>query len=145
PAAPRDHHRGRSAHRCPDRRRSGRHDAHHRTRRPRRTARSAADVMAVPAPRTIHLTTDDAVRLAVQLYGAGDTRVLLVPGTFSNHTFWLGTRGVGFARYLADHEGCETWSLDPRGHGASQRPGRREHWDFDDWARHDVVSAIRAA
>lgn len=97
-----------------------------------------------PAAHTSFLTTDDGVRLALHQLGDGGTRVLLVAGTFSNHTFWLGTRGIGFARHLAG-EGYETWTLDPRGHGASQQPARGQRWDFDDWARHDVATAIRAA
>lgn len=69
---------------------------------------------------------------------------LLVPGTFSNHTYWLGTRGRGFAHYLAER-GYESWTLDPRGHGASQKPGPGDRWDFDRWARYDVPAAIVAA
>ena len=90
------------------------------------------------------LTADD-VRLAIHCLGEpGGIPVLLVPGTFSNHTFWLGTRGTGFARALAA-DGYEAWVLDPRGHGDSQRPRRGQHWDFDHWARYDVPAAIRAA
>lgn len=92
----------------------------------------------------IYLTTDDDVRIAVHPHGTGSVRALLVPGTFSNHTFWLGTKRVGFARFLAEH-GLETWALDPRGHGASERETRGRRWDFDDWARHDVATAILAA
>jgi pimeloyl-ACP methyl ester carboxylesterase len=69
--------------------------------------------------------------------------VLLVPGTFSNHTFWLGTRGIGFARTLAD-AGFEACVLDPRGHGASDRPAKHDKWDIDDWAREDVPTVLRA-
>ena len=70
-------------------------------------------------------------------------RVLLVPGTFSNHTFWLGTRGVGFARTLSD-AGYDAYVLDPRGHGFSARPSKTDKWDIDDWAREDVPTALRA-
>jgi oxygen-independent coproporphyrinogen-3 oxidase len=95
--------------------------------------------------RIDRLVTGDGVALALHHLGATtDPHVLLVPGTFSNHTFWLGTRGTGFARAAAD-AGFQTWSLDPRGHGASQRPRRHERWDFDDWAREDVPAALRAA
>lgn len=93
---------------------------------------------------TLELRAEDGVRLA--LHGLGPpqgTPVVLVPGTFSNHTFWLGTRGTGFARALAD-AGYPAFALDPRGHGASQRPGPRDRWTFDDWARRDVPAAIRA-
>ncbi|MEX2281590.1 MAG: alpha/beta fold hydrolase [Gemmatimonadota bacterium] len=68
--------------------------------------------------------------------------VLLVPGTFSNHTFWLGTRGIGFARALVE-DGFEACALDPRGHGESQKPKAGERWDFDHWAREDVPTALR--
>jgi predicted alpha/beta hydrolase len=87
----------------------------------------------------------DDVRLALhRIPHPGAPRVLLVPGTFSNHTYWLGTRGTGFARFLAT-AGFEPWALDPRGHGASQRAERRDRWDFDDWARIDIPAAMRAA
>lgn len=94
--------------------------------------------------RTRYLLTRDGVRIA--LHGLGDPGphpVLLVPGTFSSSSFWFGTRGIGFGRFLAGH-GFEAFSLDPRGHGASARPHRGERWDFDDWARHDIATAIRA-
>jgi oxygen-independent coproporphyrinogen-3 oxidase len=75
--------------------------------------------------------------------GPDATPVLLVPGTFSNHTFWFGTRGIGFARDLVAR-GFEAVVLDPRGHGKSQRPKRADRWDFDDWAREDVPTALRS-
>lgn len=100
---------------------------------------------APPAARLEFLHAADGVRLAVHRMGpAGATPVVLLPGTFSNHTFWIGTRGTGFARALAA-AGFEAWALDPRGHGASQRPDRGEPWDFDDWARQDVPAALAAA
>lgn len=97
------------------------------------------------AVRTLEVRADDGVRLAIHCLGDPEAvPVLLVPGTFSNHTFWLGTRGTGFARALAA-AGFDAWALDPRGHGASQRPRARDRWDFDDWARRDVPAAVRAA
>lgn len=88
--------------------------------------------------------TADGVRVALHRLGqAGAPRVLLIPGTFSNHTFWLGTRGVGFARTLAD-AGYEAWVLDPRGHGLSDKPERKQRWDIDDWARKDLPTALHA-
>lgn len=93
---------------------------------------------------TVELRAADGVALA--MHGLGPERgtpVVLVPGTFSNSTFWLGTRGTGFARALAG-AGYRAHALDPRGHGASQRPGPGDHWTFDDWARRDVPAAIRA-
>ncbi len=91
------------------------------------------------------LTASDGVRLAVHRVGpAGGVPVLLVPGTFSNHTFWLGTRGTGLARDLAAH-GYDAWVLDPRGHGESERAPAGANWRFDDWARRDATAAIDAA
>jgi pimeloyl-ACP methyl ester carboxylesterase len=91
-----------------------------------------------------HLLTGDGVRIA--LHRLGNPRgapVLLIPGTFSNSTFWLGTRGVGFGRSLAD-DGYDVRVLDPRGHGESDRPQKHHRWDFDDWAREDIPTALRA-
>ena len=85
----------------------------------------------------------DGTRLA--LFRAGDlaaTPVVLMPGTFSNHTFWLGTRGHGFAWSLAE-AGFEAAVLDPRGHGASEQHGGRS-WRFEDWARVDLPAAVEA-
>jgi pimeloyl-ACP methyl ester carboxylesterase len=94
--------------------------------------------------RVEFLRTPDDTRIALHRLGdAHDTPVLLIPGTFSNHTFWLGTRGVGFARTLSD-AGFEACVLDPRGHGLSDRPTRKQDWDIDDWARADVPTALRA-
>lgn len=89
-------------------------------------------------------TTQDGVRIALHRLGSRHhVPVLLVPGTFSNHTFWFGTRGIGFARALVQ-AGFEACALDPRGHGESQRPAAADRWDFDDWARQDVVCVLRS-
>jgi len=89
--------------------------------------------------------TPDGVRIAVHRAGPeGGTRVVLVPGAFSNHEFWLGTRGTGFGRELAGR-GWEAWAVDPRGHGESDRPAAGEHWGFRDWIRHDLPTVLRAA
>jgi oxygen-independent coproporphyrinogen-3 oxidase len=96
-------------------------------------------------PRIETLETSDGVRLAVHRLGeAGATPVVLLAGTFSNHTYWLGTRGRGFARALA-RRGFEAWVLDFRGHGASQQPAPGQRWSFDDWARRDTPAAVLAA
>lgn len=90
------------------------------------------------------LTTPDGIRIALHCIGnSNHPPVLLVPGTFSNWTFWFGTRGIGFARTLAD-AGYWACALDPRGHGDSDRPGRGQQWDIDDWARRDLPTALRA-
>ena len=91
-----------------------------------------------------YLHTPDGTRIALHRLGETNRpRVLLVPGTFSNHTFWLGTKGVGFARTLSD-AGYEACVIDPRGHGLSARPSKTDKWDIDDWAREDVPTALRA-
>lgn len=95
--------------------------------------------------RLTRLAAADDVELAVHRLGPPDgPPVLCVHGTFSNHRYWLGTRGSGFARALAER-GYEAWVIDLRGHGDSPRPGRRDHWDFEDWARLDVTAALDAA
>jgi pimeloyl-ACP methyl ester carboxylesterase len=87
----------------------------------------------------------DGVQLAVHRLGPDDgTPVVLFPGTFSNARFWLGTRGVGLARTLAA-AGFQTWSVDPRGHGDSERPHRGARWSFDQWARADAPAIIEEA
>jgi pimeloyl-ACP methyl ester carboxylesterase len=94
-------------------------------------------------PTVSHLTAGDGVSLAVHRLGPPDgVPVLLAPGTFSNWSFWLGTRGTGFARLLAD-AGFEAWVLDFRGHGASQKPAPGQRWGFDHWGRYDVPAAAR--
>jgi predicted alpha/beta hydrolase len=93
--------------------------------------------------RIHRITTTDGVALAVHRLGPTDgVPVLLVPGTFSNWSFWLGTRGTGFARLIA-HAGYEAWVLDFRGHGASQQPAPPQRWSFDDWGRRDIPAAVR--
>jgi predicted alpha/beta hydrolase len=94
--------------------------------------------------RVDRLTADDGVSLALHRIGPVDAvPVILAPGTFSNWSFWLGTRGTGFARLLAD-SGFEACVLDFRGHGASQRPAPGQRWTFDDWGRRDLPAAVRA-
>ena len=103
--------------------------------------------MAEPAAATTErIRAADGVSLAVHRLGDPDGQpVVMAPGTFSNWSFWLGTRGTGFARALAA-AGYDVHVLDFRGHGASQRPapgGRR--WTFDMWGRLDMAAAIRHA
>lgn len=106
---------------------------------------AAGDVPDAADVACVMITAADGVRLALQRIGpATGTPAVLVPGTFSNHTFWLGTRGTGFARELA-RSGYDTWVLDPRGHGMSAMPQPHEQWRFDDWARRDVPAALQAA
>lgn len=88
--------------------------------------------------------TEDDVAIAVHRLGdPAGIPVILAPGTFSNWSFWLGTRGTGFARYLAAR-GFEAWVVDLRGHGSSQRPAHGQRWNFDDWGRLDLPAVVRA-
>ena len=105
----------------------------------------AGDVDAADDVVRTSITAPDGVRLALHRIGPEQgTPAVLIPGTFSNSSFWLGTRGTGFARELATH-GYDAWVLDPRGHGMSARQGRADRWRFDDWARSDAPAAIRTA
>ncbi|MEJ2678976.1 MAG: alpha/beta fold hydrolase [Gemmatimonadota bacterium] len=107
-----------------------------------RVPRSGGSGDATP-DEVIRLRASDGTRLSLHAVGPADgVPVLLVPGTFSNHSFWLGTRGTGFARHRAA-AGYRAFALYPRGHGDSQRPGRGDRWTFDDWARRDLPAAIQ--
>ncbi len=95
-------------------------------------------------PRTYRVRAADGIRLALhrlaperQLFR---TPVLLMPGTFSTRAFWLGTRGHGLGRTVAG-AGFDTWILEPRGHGDSERPRR---WTIADWIELDAPAAARA-
>lgn len=91
------------------------------------------------------IIAEDDVAITVHRVGDTDgTPVILAPGTFSNWSFWLGTRGTGFARELAGR-GFEAWVVDLRGHGRSQRPAPGQRWNFDDWGRLDLPAVVRAA
>lgn len=97
-----------------------------------------------PGVRHEQVIAADGTRLALYRVGRpGAAPVVLMPGTFSNHTFWLGTKGHGMAWAVAD-AGFEAIILDPRGHGASERPNGQD-WTFDHWGRLDVPAAIEAA
>ncbi|MFZ5804679.1 MAG: alpha/beta fold hydrolase [Acidobacteriota bacterium] len=94
---------------------------------------------------SLSTTTKDGVQLALHRWGDPDAPVvLLLTGAFSNHTFWLGTRGVGFARFLAEQGFC-AYVLDFRGHGQSQRKPPGARWCFEDWAVHDIPAALEVA
>lgn len=98
-----------------------------------------------PNVRQEEVVAADGTRLALYRVGGPGPAAVLMPGTFSNHTFWLGTKGRGMAWALAD-AGFEVVILDPRGHGGSERPGGRGHdWNFDHWGRVDVPAAVEAA
>lgn len=108
-------------------------------------ARSSESSAGSDDVRVQPVRTADGLDLAVHRVGSPDGMpVVCVHGTFSNHTYWVGTRGSGFARALAAR-GFEAWVVDLRGHGRSPRPGRRDAWDFEDWARHDVAATLESA
>src|SRR5690606_18705948 len=65
---------------------------------------------------------------------------LLASGTFNGRPLWLGSEGGGGAWGLAD-AGFDTWILEPRGHGRSERPAG---WRLSDWIDHDAPAAARA-
>ena len=111
----------------------------HRSDPGERTCRGA------PRDEVERVTATDGTDLALHRLGPdGGAPVVLVPGAFSDHRFWLGTRETGFGRAAAER-GFSVWVLDPRGHGASERPGPDSAWRFRDWIRHDVPAAVRAA
>jgi predicted alpha/beta hydrolase len=90
-----------------------------------------------------HVRTRDGVSLALHRLGPRDAQpVILLPGTFCNGSFWLGTRGRGFARFIAER-GFEACVLEFRGHGRSDRPTRHQRWGFDQWGREDLPAAVR--
>lgn len=96
-------------------------------------------------PTHLAVTTGDGVQLAVHRLGDPEApAVLLLTGAFSNHTFWLGTRGVGFARFLANQGFC-AYVLDFRGHGQSQAKPPGAYWCFEDWAVFDIPAALEIA
>jgi pimeloyl-ACP methyl ester carboxylesterase len=84
----------------------------------------------------------DGVRLAVHRRVRGGDRtgppVLLVPGTFSQRSLWLGTRGEGMAQHLVA-AGFDAWTAELRGHGSSERPA---NWTMHDWIRLDAPALI---
>lgn len=70
--------------------------------------------------------------------------VLLVPGLSSNRFSYDLTPRASLARYLARH-GYDTWILELRGHGRSDRPklvGKGEAWTFDDHLLLDFPAAL---
>jgi pimeloyl-ACP methyl ester carboxylesterase len=84
----------------------------------------------------------DGLRLAVYELGPVDGPTLVcVPGLFSNHTVWLGTRGVGLGRAAAE-AGYRVITYDPRGHGASERLLGYDRWRFEDWWRYDLPAVL---
>lgn len=105
--------------------------------------RHSGPVLEINLTKLLYVNAPDRVQIALHTLGdSANATVLLVPGTFSNATFWLGTKGVGFARTLAD-AGYYACVMEPRGHGQSARPQKGDDWDIDDWARLDLPTALR--
>lgn len=93
-------------------------------------------------PESHSVRAADGVRVELVRLGPERVRwappVLLMAGTFSSRAFWLGTRGQGLGRLLADR-GFDCWVLEPRGHGESERPPR---WTMSDWIGLDAPAAV---
>jgi alpha-beta hydrolase superfamily lysophospholipase len=93
--------------------------------------------------------TDDGWRVALSRYRARGTPrrhpVLLCHGLASSHLNFDPSPDTSLARHLS-LRGYETWALDLRGHGRSDRPGpgtgRRSRWTFDDYLLRDLPAAI---
>lgn len=98
------------------------------------------------AAATVLARADDGVELALFRVPPRSPRpappVLLVHGTFSNRTFFLGTSGGGLAHELA-HRGFDAWVAELRGHGRSGAVGRERAWHFEDWIRRDAPALVR--
>lgn len=95
--------------------------------------------------------TADGVELALFHVAPGGAAVpphhapplLLVHGTFSNRTYFLGTKDAGLAHDLA-RRGFDAWVAELRGHGRSGAAGRRNSWHFEDWIRYDAPALVSA-
>jgi len=103
-----------------------------------------------PAP-ALTLTARDGVPLALYHAPPATPRpappLLLVHGTFSNRTFFLGDRERGMGWYLASR-GWDVWVAELRGHGRSGAAAHGRNWLFEDWIRADapaLVDAVREA
>lgn len=68
--------------------------------------------------------------------------LLMVHGTFSNRTFFLGAGDRGLGRWLCDR-GLDVWVAELRGHGRSGEAGRRNSWHFETWIRQDAPALVR--
>ena len=69
--------------------------------------------------------------------------VLMVHGTFSNASFFLGGGNRGMARFLAAR-GIDAWVAELRGHSRSGDAAHGQSWDFEHWIRHDAPTLIRS-
>lgn len=106
-------------------------------------------------PELTYAVTDDGWRLALHRYRArpgpgGEiypSPVILCHGISSNRFTWALGPGRDLGRYLSDR-GVETFVLELRGSGASQRPRRSDGtaygWTVDDHVLHDAPAAVRS-
>lgn len=102
----------------------------------------------LPTPDAVAFTnTRDGLRLALHRYhGRAEPRghaVVLCHGLGANHHAFDIHPDVSLARYLS-RRGYEVFSVDLRGHGASERPAAYR-WTFDDYLHSDVPALVAAA
>lgn len=96
-----------------------------------------------------YLTTGDGVKLAIHRVAAPTvlypTPILLFHGICSNYATWDLNEVQSVQRYLAGL-GFDTWAIDWRGAGLSERPakGRYFNWRYsiDDLIHYDAVAAL---
>lgn len=100
--------------------------------------------MSSEAPETI-VRASDGVELALYRARGAELRaappLLLIHGTFSNRTFYLGTNERGMGRWLAAR-GWDVWVAELRGHGRSGHQGQGKRWHFEDWILRDAPALI---
>ncbi|MCK6528709.1 alpha/beta hydrolase [Myxococcota bacterium] len=106
-------------------------------------------------PELVYAVTDDGWRIALHRYRAhpgpgGEvypSPVILCHGISSNRFTWALGPGRDLGRYLSER-GVETFVLELRGSGASQRPRRSEGtgygWNVDDHVLRDAPAAVRS-
>jgi predicted alpha/beta hydrolase len=98
-------------------------------------------------PPELVTAAPDGVPLALYRARPADPRpappLLLVHGTFSNRTFFLGANERGMGRWLAQR-GYDVWVAELRGHGRSGSEGRANRWHFEDWILRDAPALVRA-
>lgn len=96
-----------------------------------------------------YLTTADGMKLAIHRVAAPTvaypTPILLFHGICSNYATWDLNEVQSVQRYLAGL-GFDTWAIDWRGAGLSERPepGRYFNWKYsiDDLIHYDAVAAL---
>lgn len=104
-----------------------------------------------PAPEVHWVRTRDGWRLRLLRYRASGadlhrSPVYLCHGLGSNRYDLDGPGEVSVARYLS-RAGFDTWVVELRGCGASDRPRwynrRRWDWTYDDYVFHDIPATLR--